>query len=184
MPETVKLKRPSAHRWVIGFLCIMTVAFISNLADAATGRTGESLRQIWRNLAFSSGGAFALFCLIVGGRHRWAYYVTSGVLGVWTLRKIYHLLLVAWLLAFGKKPLNVNIFHFDARDQPFYSQQLMSIVNHLALPASLALIGWMFFRFTFTRESRSYFQFRKRAVDIPGDLGKATKQHEQAQTPT
>jgi hypothetical protein len=184
MTEEQKPKRPAAHVWVIGLLSFMTAGFVITLVGVATGRSSGSLnfRQNWLPLAFLSAAAFALFCLIVGGRHRWAYYITSRILGIWTLRGIYNVLVYAWLLAFGKRPLNINYFHFSERGQPFYVQQLMFIANYLAMPATVALIVWVFVRFTFTRESRSYFQFKKSAGNDPGEPGKSTKQQDEAPT--
>jgi hypothetical protein len=184
MPEPVNLKRPSAHRWVIGLLCVTIVASVIVLSDIPTGRAGASWRQYWREIALLSASAFALFCLIVGGRHRWAYYITSGLLGIYAFRGICNLLLYAWLLAFGKRPLNINHFQFSQHGQPFYVQQVMFVTNYLGTPLVVAFFVWMFIRFTFTRESRSYFQFKKSTGNDSGEPDKSTKQDDEAPTLT
>jgi hypothetical protein len=190
MPEAEKLKRPAAHRWVIGLLCFMMAASVIFLTDSSTGRGGANSTRYWIVLAVLCGCLFTLFCLIVGGRHRWAYYVTSGFLGILAIRGVYSLIQFLWLFAIGKSPghtlfpQNAAFSQLTASVRPFFVQQVMFFSYQLIMPGIVGLFVWTFMRFTFTHESRSYFQFKKCARNDPGEPGKSTKQHEDAPTLT
>jgi len=190
MPEAEKRKRPAAHRWVIALLCFLMVGLLLYLADGPAGLHGVSLRQYWLVLAYFCGGLFVLFCLIVGGRHRWAYNVTSGFLGILALRAVYSLAQCLWLFALGKSPgnlpfpQNAAFLQFAARVRPFSLQQVVFFSSQLITPAMVGLTVWLFIRFTYTAESRSYFQFEKRVGNDPGEPGKSAKEHEETPTLT
>ena len=160
MPEAEKLKRPAAHRWAIGLLCFMTVTSVIFLTDSSTARGGANSTRYWIGLACLCGSLFTLFCLVVGGRHRWAYYVTSGVLGIWALRGICNLFLFAWLFAFGKRPA-FTIYSHPERVNPSLVR-VATLSSYVIIPLMIALTVWLFVRFTFSRESRSYFQLKKK----------------------
>jgi hypothetical protein len=155
-PEGQKPKRPTSHIFVIGLLSFMTAGFVFSLVDLATGgQSGASMKQNWVGTACLTGGAFALFCLVVGGRHRWAYYVTSGLLGLWAIRGVDTVIVYAWLLASGKVPIRWSYFDI--------AEQRVSLARELIIAAIVAFVIWLFVRFTFSRESRSYFQLKKKS---------------------
>jgi hypothetical protein len=150
-------KRPATHVFVIGFLSLMTAGFVFSLVGLASGSSGGSLRQLrqdWVVTACLTGGAFALFCLVAGGRHRWAYYVTSGILGLWAIRGVNTVTAYAWLLASGKVPMRWSFMDI--------AEQRVSLAKELIMAAILAFVIWLFVRFTFSHESRSYFQLKKK----------------------
>jgi hypothetical protein len=169
MPAEQKPKRPTSHVFVIGFLSFMTVGFAIFLLDLANGRSGasSSFRQNWLVIVFLGGGAFALSCLIVGGRHRWAYYVTSGLLGLWALRGLNTAITYAWLFASGKRPASTPYYHLAERHKPLVEQQQITPARALLIAAVVTFIVWLFLRFTFSRASRNYFQLKKRTTNDP-----------------
>jgi hypothetical protein len=155
--EQQKPKRPVSHGFVIGLLSLMTAEFAIILFSLATGRSELSLRQlrqVWVPDALFTGGAFALFCLVVGGRHRWAYYVTSGVLGLWALRGVQTVNVYAWILASAKGPIKWSFLDI--------AEQKVSLASEVIVGAIVAFVIYLFVRFTFSRESRSYFQLKKK----------------------
>src|SRR5690348_8239136 len=147
--EQQKPKRPVTHIFVIGLLSFMTAGFVIMLFGLASGQSAMNLRQLahyWVAIVCLTGGALALFCLVVGGRHRWAYYVTSGVLGLWALRGIDTVIAYARVLASGK--VLIRWSYLDIAEPG------VSLARSLVVAAIVAFVIYLFVRFTFTRESR------------------------------
>jgi hypothetical protein len=166
-----KPRRPLSHNFVICYLCLLTATWAIILVMVVSGRSGASFKLYWLPITFLTGAAFALFCLLVGGRHRWAYYVTSVVTGVWTLHGVYKMIANIWLFASGTGPITAPYFHLAERHRPYSNWQLLAIAQQLIAAAVAGALVWLFVQFTFGAESRGYFQLKKRTGNhVPAAL--------------
>jgi hypothetical protein len=76
------------------------------------------------------------------------------MLGLLALRGINTLIVYAWVLASAKGPVRWSYLDI--------AEQRVSLAREVIVAAIVAFVIWLFVRFTFSRESRSYFQFKKR----------------------
>ena len=139
----------------------MTAGFVVMLVDLFRGRSGASPSPYWSLIVILSVGALALIALVLGGRHRWAYYVCSGALAIWSARAVYTLLWYLRHFITRGSSISTPYFHLAERDQPLVVQQDVPVARQLLMVVALGLLIWLFTKFAFGRASRSYFGFDK-----------------------
>lgn len=146
-----------SHRWAIGIFGFISLGFVILVIDVFAGRSGATLGQYASPLLMLSV-CFLVFCtLVVGGRHMCAYYITSVCLAALSLRSIYVLFLYGKYFLKGHTALSVTYFHLAERGKPFATEQHMSVARQLIVLVMTGLVTLLFLRFTFGRQSRSYF---------------------------
>ncbi len=158
-PSYEKVRRPASHRWAIGIFSVMTLPFVILMVDVFSGRSGATPKQYSLILAFLSVGTIALFCLVLGGRRRWVYYVSSCSLAVWAARATYVLSLHIYYFLVGAPSVRIPYFHLLQRDKPLAVEQTVAIGRQISLAIGVGLLVLLFVRFTFGRPSRHYFGF-------------------------
>jgi hypothetical protein len=67
----------------------------------------------------------------------------------------------------GNAPLVVPYFHLAERDKPFVVQQHIPLATQLGMPVATGLLVFLFWRFAFGQQSRSYFGFPAAVADSP-----------------
>lgn len=137
----------------------MTVGFIIFVFDLLTGRSGVSPRSYWAVIVILAVGAVALASIVLGGRSRWAYYIGSCSLGIWSIRAVYTLSWYAYRHLSGQGTPTTPYFHLAERDKPFMVPRHVSSGRELLIAILVGLMVWLFIRFTFGRPSRSYYGF-------------------------
>jgi hypothetical protein len=159
MSDITNQKRPASHRWAIGIFGFMTAGFIVMLLDLFRGRSGSSPGPYWSLLAILSVGALASIALVLGGRRRWAYYVGSVALGIWSARGVYTMLWYLHHYLTRGSSVSTPYFHLAERDQPLVVQRGVPVAKQVLMFVAVGLLVWLFTRFAFGRPSRSYYGF-------------------------
>jgi len=162
MQETANQKRPASHRWAIGIFGFMTAGCVVMLLDLFRGRSGASPGPYWSLIVILSVGALALIALVLGGRRRWAYYVGSAALGIWSARSVYTVLWYLHHYITRGSSVSAPYFHLAERDQPLVVHQDVPVARQLLMVVAVGLLIWLFTRFAFGRPSRSYYGFDQR----------------------
>lgn len=137
----------------------MTAGFVVMLLDLFRGRSGASPGPYWSVILILSAGALALVALVIGGRQRWAYYVASGALAIWSVRGVYTVLWYLYYFVTRGSSVSIPYFHLAERDQPLVVQQGVPIAKQLMIVVMAGLMIWLFRRFAFGRASRRYYGF-------------------------
>jgi hypothetical protein len=159
MSDTAKQKRPTSHRWAIGLFAFMTAGFAIFLMDMFRGRSGVAPGPYWSPIVILSVGAIAFAALVLGGRQRWAYYISSGALAVWAGRGVYTLLWYVYYFFVRGDSVSTPYFHLAERQRQFVVQQQVSMGKQLLIAVMVGLLIWLFVRFTFGHPSRRYYGF-------------------------
>jgi hypothetical protein len=159
MNEITTHKRPASHRWAIGIFGFMTVGYAVFLLDIFRGRDGATLSPYWERVAFLSVGAIAFVALIFG-RRKWAYYVASWALAIWSARGFFSFLQYAhYFVVHGDLGWGPH-FHLAERDQPFVESQKIPVSELPLMGLAIGLLIWLFVRFAFGIPSRRYYGFQ------------------------
>lgn len=143
----------------MGIFGFMTAGFAILLLGLLRGRSGVTPSPYWSQILILTIGALALGSLVLGGRRRWAYYVCSGALAVWSVRGVYTLGWYLYYFITRGGSVSTPFFHLAERDQPFVVQQHVPLGKQFLLAVMVGLLIWLFTRFAFGRPSRRYYGF-------------------------
>ena len=155
MSEITNQKRPASHRWAIGLFGFMTAGFAIFLLDLLRGRSGAAPGSYLSQIFILTVGAVGLVALVFGKRRRWAYYVGSGALAIWSARGAYSLVLYFHYFVTNGGSISTPYFNLAERDQPFVVQENIPLGQLLLMPMMFGLLIWLFTRFAFGRPSRA-----------------------------
>jgi hypothetical protein len=163
----INSKRPQSHYWVIGIFGFITLGAAIFISELLIGGSSISLGSSWdRVLVFLMGG-LAVFSLLLGGRRRWVYYISSVALVVWLLRLFY-----TWLWYFerflsGGGTISAPDIHMFEQGQPLVTHHDLHIGRQFLFESiGIALFVWLLVRFISGKPSRRFFGFEDFEKDL------------------
>jgi hypothetical protein len=158
MSEPTKTKRPASHRWLIGICVFMTLGFAVLLIDVFSGRSGVHPSSYWPLMAMLSFFPLTLFAVFLGRRQKWVYYFAAVMLAILGCRALYVSSLHVYSI-YKKSPVVTPYFHLAQREKPLVVNQEVPVVKQILIPVATGFLILLFFRFTFGRQSLSYYGF-------------------------